>query len=114
MILDNQHSLLFFLPELTLTIGMLLVILCDITLKGLRNRLNPILTVFTLVLAAYYTFQLDQTAPRGISRMLAIDGFAQFLSSSCCWLPCWLFWFRCIHPSLPRSIRANSLRCCWQ
>ena len=54
MILDNQHSLLFFLPELTLTIGMLLVILCDITLKGLRNRLNPILTVLTLVLAAYY------------------------------------------------------------
>jgi len=55
------------------------VILCDITLKGLRNRLNPILTVFTLVLAAYYTFQLDQTAPAGLFHgMLAIDGFAQF------------------------------------
>jgi NADH-quinone oxidoreductase subunit N len=79
MTLDNQHSLLFFLPELALTIGMLLVILCDITLKGLRNRLNPILTVFTLVLAAYYTFQLNQTAPTSLFHgMLAIDGFAQF------------------------------------
>ena len=79
MILDNLHSLKFFLPELTLTVGILLVILCDISLKGLRNRLNPVLTIFTLVLAAYYTFQLDQTAPASLFHgMLAIDGFAQF------------------------------------
>ena len=62
MILDNLHSLKFFLPELTLTAGILVVILCDITLKSLRNRLNPLLTVFTLVLAAYYTLQLNNAA----------------------------------------------------
>ena len=79
MILDNLHSLQFFLPELILTVGMLVVILCDITLKGLRNRLNPILTVFTLVLAAYYTFQLNDAAAASLFHgMLAIDSFAQF------------------------------------
>lgn len=79
MILDNLHSLKFFLPELTLTVGILLVILCDITLKGLRNRLNPLLTVFTLVLAAAFTFQLNQSAPTGLFHgMLAMDGLAQF------------------------------------
>jgi NADH-quinone oxidoreductase subunit N len=78
MTLDNQHSLLFFLPELTLTVGMVVVILCDITLKSLRNRLNPLLTVFTLVLAAYFTFQLNHAASVGLFHgMLAIDGFAQ-------------------------------------
>jgi NADH-quinone oxidoreductase subunit N len=79
MILDNLHSLAFFIPELILTVGMLVVILCDITLKSLRNRLNPLITVFTLVVAAYYTFQLAQ-APSGslFHGMLAIDGFAQF------------------------------------
>jgi NADH-quinone oxidoreductase subunit N len=79
MTLDNQHSLLFFLPELTLTVGMVLVILCDITLKSLRNRLNPLLTIFTLVLAAYFTFQLNHAASASLFYgMLAIDGFAQF------------------------------------
>ncbi len=79
MILDNLQSLKFFLPELTLTVGILLVILCDISLKSLRNRLNPILTVLTLVLAAYYTFQLqDTTAASLFHGMLAIDSFAQF------------------------------------
>lgn len=79
MILDNLHSLKFFLPELTLTIGILLVILCDITLKGLRNRLNPLLTLFTLLLAAACTFQLNQSAPAGLFHgMLAMDDFAQF------------------------------------
>jgi NADH-quinone oxidoreductase subunit N len=79
MTLDNQHSLLFFLPELTLTVGMIVVILCDITLKSLRNRLNPLLTVFTLVLAAYFTFQLNHVASASLFHgMLAIDGFAQF------------------------------------
>ncbi|MSO22869.1 MAG: NADH-quinone oxidoreductase subunit N, partial [Acidobacteria bacterium] len=79
MILDNLHSLKFFFPELTLTAGILLVILCDITLKGLRNRLNPLLTLFTLVLAAYYTFQLNHAASASLFHgMLAIDGFAQF------------------------------------
>ena len=79
MILDNLNSLKFFLPELTLTVGILLVILCDISLKSLRNRLNPILTVFTLVLAAYYTFQLqDAPAASLFHGMLAIDSFAQF------------------------------------
>lgn len=79
MILDNLHSLKFFLPELTLTAGILLVILCDITLKGLRNRLNPLLTLCTLVLAAYCTFQLNQAPSASLFHgMLAIDGFAQF------------------------------------
>ncbi|HEX2524585.1 MAG TPA: hypothetical protein VHP35_20935 [Terriglobia bacterium] len=79
MILDNLQSLKFFLPELTLTVGILLVILCDISLKGLRVRLNPILTVFTLILAAYYTFQLqDTTAASLFHGMIAIDSFAQF------------------------------------
>jgi len=79
MILDNLHSLKFFLPELTLTVGILAVILCDIALKGLRNRLNPLLTVFTLVLAAYYTLQLNNVASASLFHgMLAIDGFAQF------------------------------------
>jgi NADH-quinone oxidoreductase subunit N len=79
MILDNLHSLQFFLPELILTVGVLVVILCDITLKGLRNRLNPLLTLFTLVLAAYYTLQLNNVASASLFHgMLAIDGFAQF------------------------------------
>jgi len=79
MILDNVHSLRFFLPELALTVGILVVILCDIALKGLRNRLNPLLTLFTLLLAAYYTLQLNGVASASLFHgMLAIDGFAQF------------------------------------
>src|SRR5512145_1719394 len=79
MILDNLQSLKFFLPELTLTVGILLVILCDISLKGLRTRLNPVLTVLTLILAAYYTFQLQDSTAAGLFHgMLAIDSFAQF------------------------------------
>jgi len=79
MILDNLQSLKLFLPELTLTVGILAVILCDISLKSLRNRLNPLLTLSVLVLAAYFTFQLN-SAPSGslFHGMLAIDGFAQF------------------------------------
>src|SRR5262245_65534119 len=79
MILDNLQSLKFFLPELTLTIGILLVILCDITFKGLRNRLNPSLTIVTLVVGAYLTFQLEDAGSASLFHgMLALDGFAQF------------------------------------
>src|SRR5215510_3797871 len=79
MILDNLQSLKFFLPELALTVGILVVILCDITLKRLRNRVNPLLTLLVLLLAAYYTLQLNGVASASLFHgMLAIDGFAQF------------------------------------
>ena len=79
MILDNLQSLRFFLPELTLTIGILLVILCDITFKSLRNRLNPSLTIVTLVVGAYLTLQLEDAGSASLFHgMLALDGFAQF------------------------------------
>ncbi|MBM3802308.1 MAG: NADH-quinone oxidoreductase subunit N [Acidimicrobiia bacterium] len=79
MILDNLHSLKFFLPELALTAGILLVILSDIALKGLRNRLNPLLTMVTLLLAAWFTFQLNDVPAASLFHgMLAIDGLAQF------------------------------------
>jgi NADH-quinone oxidoreductase subunit N len=77
--LDNIQSLRFFLPELTLTVAILVVILCDISLKRLRNVLNPLLTIASLLLALYFTLQLNQAAPADLfGSMLALDGFAQF------------------------------------
>ena len=37
MILDNLQSLHYFLPELTLIIGLILVVLCDISLIALSQ-----------------------------------------------------------------------------
>ncbi len=79
MILDNLQSLRFFLPELTLILAILVVILCDITFKSLRNVLNPLLTMAALVLAFYFTLQLNQAGDATLFRgMLATDSFAQF------------------------------------
>ena len=79
MILDNLQSLRFFLPELTLILAILVVVLCDISFKGLRNVLNPLLTITALVLAFYFTLQLNQAGDGTLFRgMLATDSFAQF------------------------------------
>ncbi|MCI0419336.1 MAG: hypothetical protein L0312_08970, partial [Acidobacteria bacterium] len=79
MILDNLQSLRFFLPELTLTVAILAVILCDISFKSLRNRLNPLLTIAALALAFYFTLQLDGAGSANLFQgMLAFDSFAQF------------------------------------
>ena len=79
MNLDNLQSLRFFLPELTLTVAILVVVLCDISLKSLRNVLNPLLTIAALLLAGYFTLQQDPGSGGNLFQgMLAIDSFAQF------------------------------------
>jgi NADH-quinone oxidoreductase subunit N len=79
MILDNLQSLRYFLPELTLTVAILVVILCDISLKRARNVLNPLLTVAALLLALYFTVQLNQASGANLFLgMVALDSFAQF------------------------------------
>jgi NADH-quinone oxidoreductase subunit N len=79
MSFDNFQSLRFFLPELILTAGILVVILCDISLKTLRNVLNPLLTIVSLLLAFYFTLQIDHAGGANLFQgMLALDSFAQF------------------------------------
>jgi NADH-quinone oxidoreductase subunit N len=78
MSLDNVQSLRLFLPELTLTVGMLVVIVCDISLKTARNLLNPLITLATLVLALYFSFQLSSLPATNLFEgMLAMDSFTQ-------------------------------------
>ena len=79
MVLDNLQSLHYFYPELILITAILLVILCDITFRRLRNILNPLLTLGSLLLAIYFSIQINQ-APAGslFQGMLALDSFAQF------------------------------------
>ncbi len=78
MALDNLQSLGFFIPELILTAGILLVIIADITLKQIRSLLNPALTLATLALAAWFTWQTGSGDAGLFNGMLAHDPFAQF------------------------------------
>ncbi|HEX2520947.1 MAG TPA: hypothetical protein VHP35_02410, partial [Terriglobia bacterium] len=79
MSLDNLQSLRFFLPELTLTVAILVVILCDISVRNLRNVLNPLLTIASLLVALYFTLQLNQAGAATLFQgMVALDSFAQF------------------------------------
>jgi NADH-quinone oxidoreductase subunit N len=79
MVLDNLQSLPYFYPELILIAAILVVILSDITFKTLRNVLNPLLTIASLLLAIYFCVQINH-APAGslFQGMLAVDSFAQF------------------------------------
>jgi NADH-quinone oxidoreductase subunit N len=79
MVLDNLQSLRYFYPELILIAAILVVILSDITFKTLRNVLNPLLTIASLLLAICLSVQINQ-APAGslFQGMLAVDSFAQF------------------------------------
>jgi NADH-quinone oxidoreductase subunit N len=79
MVLDNLESLRFFYPELILISAILLVVLSDITFKNLRNVLNPLLTLASLLAAIYFALQINQ-APAGslFQGMLALDSFAAF------------------------------------
>ncbi|MEW5974734.1 MAG: NADH-quinone oxidoreductase subunit N [Acidobacteriota bacterium] len=79
MLLDNLQSLNFFLPELILTVGILAVVIADISFRSLRQLLNPVLVLTTLVLAAVYTFRIDSAAEASLFHgMLALDSFTQF------------------------------------
>jgi len=79
MVLDNLQSLSFFYPELILICAILLVVLSDITFKSLRNLLNPLLTLGSLLLAIFFSIQINH-APAGslFQGMLALDSFAAF------------------------------------
>jgi NADH-quinone oxidoreductase subunit N len=79
MILDNLQSLQYFHPELILIAAILGVIISDIAFKSIRNVLNPLLTIASLLLALYCTFQLGH-GPDGtlFQGMQALDSFAQF------------------------------------
>ena len=80
MILDNLQSLRYFLPELTLVIGLVLVVICDISLKRSRNVLNPLLTLATLIVAFVFALQLNHAGVNAtlFQGMLAVDSFSQF------------------------------------
>ena len=79
MILDNLQSLHYFLPELTLIIGLVLVVLCDISLKRYRNALNPLLTLVTIGLAFVLALKFyPATGATLFQGMLALDSFSQF------------------------------------
>ena len=79
MNLGNLDSLPFFLPELILLGAVLLVVISDISFKGLRNRINPLLTLGALLLALYYTLQTDHgSAMTLFEGMLALDNFALY------------------------------------
>lgn len=79
MNLGNLESLTFFTPELILLGGILLVVISDISLKGLRVRINPLLTLAALLLALFYTLQTDHgSAMTLFEGMLALDNFALF------------------------------------
>ena len=79
MNLGNLDSLSFFYPELILLGGILLVVISDISLKGLRVRINPLLTLAVLLLALFYTLQTDHgSAMTLFEGMLALDNFALY------------------------------------
>ena len=79
MILDNLQSLHYFLPELTLIIGLLVVVLCDISLIRYRNVLNPLLTMATISLAFVLALKFyPATGATLFQGMLALDSFSQF------------------------------------
>ena len=79
MNLGNLESLPFFCPELILVGAILLVVISDITLKGLRNIANPLLTMTALVMALYYTIQTEHgSAGQLFEGMLALDTFGQY------------------------------------
>jgi NADH-quinone oxidoreductase subunit N len=78
MALDNLQSLHYFYPELILITAMLVVILCDITFRKLRNILNPLLTISSLLLAIYFSVHIPPPAGSLFQGMLALDSFAQF------------------------------------
>mgnify|MGYP001380297126 CR=1 FL=1 len=79
MNLGNLESLSFFCPELILVGAILLVVISDISLKGLRNVANPLLTMTALVMALYYTIQTEHgSAGQLFEGMLALDTFGQY------------------------------------
>lgn len=79
MILDNLQSLRFFYPELVLIVAMLVVVISDIAFKRLRNLLNPVLTIAALLLALYFTVELNSAPATNLFQgMLALDSFAQY------------------------------------
>jgi NADH-quinone oxidoreductase subunit N len=79
MSMDNLQSLRYFYPELTLIVATLFVIISDISLKRLRNVLNPLLTISALLIATYYTFRMSGAQEANLFQgMLALDSFAQF------------------------------------
>lgn len=79
MNLGNIDSLYFFLPELILIGGILAVVISDISVKRLRNVLNPLLTVVVLLGALYYSVQTEHDVASNLFEgMLALDGFAQY------------------------------------
>ena len=79
MNLGNLESLPFFCPELILVGAILLVVISDISLKGLRNIANPLLTMTALIIALYYTIQTEHgSAGQLFEGMLALDTFGQY------------------------------------
>jgi NADH-quinone oxidoreductase subunit N len=74
--LDGLPSLKYFIPEMTLVLTFVFVLVWDLVLKGHkdRDRLIPLLAVTGLVLAGYFTLG-SVSAPEGslFSGMIALD-----------------------------------------
>jgi NADH-quinone oxidoreductase subunit N len=78
MVMDNLQSLRYSLPELTLFVAALIVVLVDISLKSQRRFLNPLLTLLSLILAGYFSLRGGAADAGLFQGMLATDSFAQF------------------------------------
>ena len=78
MVMANLQSLRYCLPELTLFVAAMVVVLVDISLKSLRRILNPSLTLLCLVLAGYLSLRAGVADSGLFQGMLASDSFAQF------------------------------------
>ena len=78
MVMDNFQSLRYFLPELTLFVAAMVVVLVDISLKSRRRILNPLLTLLSLILAGYFSWSGGSADAGLFQGMLASDSFAQF------------------------------------
>jgi NADH-quinone oxidoreductase subunit N len=77
--LSNVDSLQYFLPEILLTLGIVLVLLFDMATKGTRRGLNAGLAIGALV-AAFAAAVAQVGSPSGLlfEGMLALDPFGIF------------------------------------
>ena len=77
---ELQRSLSSFGPEIVLTVGLLLVVLADASLKAWRNQAVRALTVLSLAGALWAVVDLAGTVAPGpiFAGMLAIDPLGLF------------------------------------
>jgi NADH:ubiquinone oxidoreductase subunit 2 (subunit N) len=83
--LQALPSLRYFIPELTLVLTLVFVLVWDLVLKGHRDRekLIPLLTLAGLALAGYFTIRLADAPEASLfSGMLASWGSIEVSCSS--------------------------------